>query len=58
MDSDSTTAGRPFLGVDRSATGRAWASRLADDRLALAIAVKNIVANGLGLLGVSAPEKM
>lgn len=26
-----------FLGVDRSLTGRAWVSRLADDRLALAI---------------------
>ncbi|MCE9649204.1 MAG: single-stranded-DNA-specific exonuclease RecJ [Parvibaculum sp.] len=29
---------RHFLGVERSLTGRAWVSRLADDRLALAIA--------------------
>ncbi|MDO8287819.1 MAG: single-stranded-DNA-specific exonuclease RecJ [Parvibaculum sp.] len=29
---------KPFLGVERSLTGRAWVSRLADDRLALAIA--------------------
>lgn len=33
-------------------------SRLRNARLALAIAVKNIIANGLTLLGVSAPEKM
>lgn len=32
------SAARHFLGVERSATGRAWFSRLADDRLALAIA--------------------
>ena len=31
---------------------------LRNGRLALAIAVKNIIANGLGLLGVSAPEQM
>jgi len=30
-------ATKHFLGVDRSLTGRAWVSRLADDRLALAI---------------------
>lgn len=30
-------ASRHFLGVERSLTGRAWVSRLADDRLALAI---------------------
>ncbi len=29
---------KSFLGVERSLTGRAWVSRLADDRLALAIA--------------------
>lgn len=59
MDSDSTTAGRPFLGVDRSATGRAWASRLADERLALAIAQREglpeIVARVLAGRGI-APE--
>lgn len=33
-------------------------SNIRNARLALAIAVKNIIANGLGLLGVSAPEKM
>ena len=33
-------------------------SNLRNARLALAIAVKNIIANGLALLGVSAPEKM
>lgn len=31
-------ASRHFLGVERSLTGRAWVSRLADDRMALAIA--------------------
>ena len=31
-------AAKHFLGVERSLTGRAWVSRLADDRLALAIA--------------------
>ncbi|PKQ02142.1 MAG: single-stranded-DNA-specific exonuclease RecJ, partial [Alphaproteobacteria bacterium HGW-Alphaproteobacteria-12] len=59
MDSDSTTAGRHFLGVDRSATGRAWASRLADERRALAIAQREglpeIVARVLAGRGV-APE--
>src|SRR5690606_31833549 len=33
-------------------------SNLRNARLALAIAVKNIIANGLALLGVSAPVKM
>lgn len=33
-------------------------SNIRNARLALAIAVKNIIANGLALLGVSAPEKM
>ncbi len=31
---------------------------LRNGRMAMAIAVKNVIANGLGLLGVSAPEKM
>lgn len=34
----SEAPSRDFLGVERSVTGRAWASRLGDDRLALAIA--------------------
>jgi single-stranded-DNA-specific exonuclease len=34
----SEVASRHFLGVERSLTGRAWVSRLADDRMALAIA--------------------
>ena len=59
MDSDSTTAGRPFLGVERSASGRAWASRLADERLALAIAQREglpeVVARVLAGRGI-APE--
>ncbi|MBX3493607.1 MAG: single-stranded-DNA-specific exonuclease RecJ [Parvibaculum sp.] len=50
---------RHFLGVDRSVTGRAWVSRLADDRLALAIAQREglpeIVARVLAGRGV-APE--
>ena len=33
-------------------------ARLRNARLALCIAVKDIIANGLALLGVSAPEKM
>lgn len=48
-----------FLGVERSLTGRAWVSRLADDRLALAIAQREelpeIVARVLAARGV-APE--
>ena len=47
---------RHFLGVDRSVTGRAWVSRLADDRLALAIAQREglpeIVARVLAGRGV------
>jgi arginyl-tRNA synthetase len=31
---------------------------LAEARLALALAVKTVLSNGLGILGVSAPEKM
>ncbi|MDP1628221.1 single-stranded-DNA-specific exonuclease RecJ [Parvibaculum sp.] len=54
-----TASTRAFLGVDRSATGRAWVSRLADDRLALAIAQREglpeIVARVLAGRGV-APE--
>lgn len=50
---------REFLGVARSVTGRAWASRLADERLALAIAQREglpeIVARVLAGRGV-APE--
>ncbi|MEN6543205.1 single-stranded-DNA-specific exonuclease RecJ [Parvibaculum sp.] len=48
-----------FLGVERSLTGRAWVSRLADDRLALAISQREglpeIVARVLAARGV-APE--
>ena len=48
-----------FLGVERSLTGRAWVSRLADDRLALAISQREglpeIVARVLAGRGV-APE--
>lgn len=47
---------RNFLGVDRSVTGRAWVSRLGDDRLALAIAQREdlpeIVARVLAGRGV------
>src|SRR5690606_8025725 len=47
---------RHFLGVERSLTGRAWVSRLADDRLALAIAQREglpeIVARVLAGRGV------
>jgi single-stranded-DNA-specific exonuclease len=53
------TLTRHFLGVDRSVSGRAWVSRLADDRLALAIAQREglpeIVARVLAGRGV-APE--
>jgi len=49
-------ASRNFLGVDRSVTGRAWVSRLGDDRLALAIAQREdlpeIVARVLAGRGV------
>ncbi|MDO8840224.1 MAG: single-stranded-DNA-specific exonuclease RecJ [Parvibaculum sp.] len=49
-------APRNFLGVDRSVTGRAWVSRLGDDRLALAIAQREglpeIVARVLAGRGV------
>ena len=59
MDSDMALANRHFLGVERSATGRAWTSRLADERLALAIAQREglpeIVARVLAGRGV-APE--
>lgn len=59
MDSRAAASGRDFLGVERSATGRAWVSRLADDRLALAIAQREglpeIVARVLAGRGV-APE--
>jgi single-stranded-DNA-specific exonuclease len=50
---------KPFLGVERSLTGRAWVSRLTDDRLALAIAQREglpeIVARVLAARGI-APE--
>lgn len=50
---------KPFLGVERSVTGRTWVSRLADDRLALAIAQREglpeIVARVLAARGVK-PE--
>lgn len=59
MDSDMALANRHFLGVERSATGRAWTSRLADERLALAIAQREglpeIIARVLAGRGV-APE--
>lgn len=59
MDAGSVLSGRHFLGVERSATGRAWASRLADERMALAIAQREglpeIVARVLAGRGV-APE--
>lgn len=59
MDSDMALANRHFLGVERSATGRDWTSRLADERLALAIAQREglpeIVARVLAGRGV-APE--
>lgn len=59
MDSRAASSGRAFLGVERSATGRAWVNRLADDRLALAIAQREglpeIVARVLAGRGV-APE--
>lgn len=59
MDSDAALADRHFLGVERSATGRAWASRLDDERLALAIAQREglpeIVARVLAGRGI-APE--
>ncbi|MBX3447293.1 MAG: single-stranded-DNA-specific exonuclease RecJ [Parvibaculaceae bacterium] len=59
MDSSEISPGRHFLGVERSASGRAWVSRLADDRLALAIAQREglpeIVARVLAARGV-APE--
>lgn len=59
MDMTQALADRHFLGVERSATGRAWASRLADDRMALAIAQREglpeIVARVLAGRGV-APE--
>ncbi len=51
---------RPFLGVERSATGRAWVSRLADDRMALAISQREglpeIVARVLAGRGVTPEE--
>ncbi len=54
------TPSRTFLGVERSATGRAWASRLADERMALAIAQREglpeIVARVLAGRGI-APEE-
>lgn len=59
MDLRAASSGRAFLGVERSATGRAWVNRLADDRLALAIAQREglpeIVARVLAGRGV-APE--
>ena len=59
MDSGEMLATRHFLGVERSATGRAWASRLADERMAQAIAQREglpeIVARVLAGRGV-APE--
>lgn len=52
-------ASRHFLGVERSLTGRSWVSRLADDRMALAIAQREglpeIVGRVLAGRGV-APE--
>ena len=59
MELDGNSSGRHFLGVERSATGRGWMSRLADDRMALAIAQREglpeVVARVLAGRGV-APE--
>lgn len=59
MDSGEMLATRHFLGVERSTTGRAWASRLADERMAQAIAQREglpeIVARVLAGRGI-APE--
>ncbi|MBX3507596.1 MAG: single-stranded-DNA-specific exonuclease RecJ [Parvibaculum sp.] len=60
MDSGGTHSGRYFLGVERSATGRGWVSRLGDDRMALAIAQREglpeIVARVLAGRGVPPEE--
>ncbi|NIJ39919.1 single-stranded-DNA-specific exonuclease [Parvibaculum indicum] len=57
----SSASDRSFLGVERSATGRQWVSRLADDRLAMAIAQREglpeIVARVLAGRGI-APEEV
>src|SRR5882724_11318219 len=48
----------PFLGVERSVTGRRWRARLADDRMALMLAQKlgvpEIVARLLASRGITA----
>jgi single-stranded-DNA-specific exonuclease len=41
MSPDLRAVRAPFLNVERSLTGRRWASRLADERLALAIAQRH-----------------
>lgn len=41
MSSDERVARAAFLGVERSLTGRRWAERLADQRLALAMAQRH-----------------
>ncbi|SJZ51518.1 exonuclease RecJ [Enhydrobacter aerosaccus] len=41
MSSDIRVARAAFLGVERSLTGRRWAERLADERLALAMAQRH-----------------
>src|SRR2546430_14718006 len=41
MSSEIRAARAAFLGVERSLTGRRWAERLADERMALAIAQRH-----------------
>src|SRR5262245_64298606 len=41
MSSEVRAARAAFLGVERSLTGRRWAERLADERMALAIAQRH-----------------
>src|SRR5260221_8878107 len=41
MSSEARAARAAFLGVERSLTGRRWAERLADERMALAIAQRH-----------------
>ena len=51
----------PTAGEFISLRGRRWLvedGALRDARLALALATRQVLANGLDLLGVSAPEKM
>ena len=47
---------RFIIGQDKAK--RAVAIALRNARLALSVAVRQVIANGLNLLGVSAPEEM